>query len=81
MSFLANQLIRDTPRMPPGATEPVEPHLADRQPRRTYGPEADFEIIFADGAEAEALARPQANIFHEIARWQAVQQDGGTTRL
>ncbi|WP_433757349.1 hypothetical protein [Nocardia sp. CA-135398] len=67
--------------MPPVQPETVEPHHADRQPRRTNGPEADFEIIFADGAEEETLARQQANIFHEIARWQAAQQDDGTTRL
>jgi hypothetical protein len=65
--------------MPHGASKPVEPHLADRQPRRTSEPEADFEIAFVYEAEGEALARQQANVFHEIARWQAARQDGDVT--
>lgn len=67
--------------MPPGPTEPFEPHRADRGPRRTNTPEADIDITVTDGAEAEALARQQADIFRQIARWQAAQQDGDTTRL
>ncbi|WP_454198478.1 hypothetical protein [Nocardia sp. Marseille-Q1738] len=53
------RLIRDSRRMPHGASKPVEPHPADRQPRRTNEPEADFEIAFVNGADGEALARQQ----------------------
>jgi hypothetical protein len=34
----ASQLIRDTPSMPDGVSKPVEPRLANRQPRRTNEP-------------------------------------------
>ncbi|WP_330256283.1 hypothetical protein OG874_18005 [Nocardia sp. NBC_00565] len=53
--------------------------LADRQQRCTNEPEADFSITFVDEAQGEAVAPQQANVFLEIARRQAGQQDDGTT--
>jgi len=77
----AGQPVPDTRSMPHDVSKSVEPHLVDRQPLRINEPEADFQITFVDGAEGEALAQQQANVFLEIARWQAARQDGGTTRL
>ncbi|NKY33882.1 hypothetical protein HGA13_12440 [Nocardia speluncae] len=54
--------------MPHDQSTPVEPHRADRQPRRTSQPEPDFQLTFVDGAEGEALTQQQANAFREIAR-------------
>lgn len=67
--------------MPHGANEPVESHSVERQPRRAVGPDADFEIVFIDGAEGDILDQQQAKMFLEIARWHAACHDDEITNL
>ncbi|AYF76782.1 hypothetical protein D7D52_26540 [Nocardia yunnanensis] len=52
--------------------EPKDPPR--RRSNRQEPPTAEFEIVIAEGAEGEALARRQAEVLWEVTKWQASRQ-------
>jgi hypothetical protein len=54
---------------------PQDPSRHARGSRRQKPPEAEFEIVIAEGANGETLARRQAEVLWEITQWWASRQE------